>query len=158
MPLTNVDLQKLVGKTISDICANKFASPAQNHCAHFVGHALGITLGVLCGDMKFETKRTGASIRCDELYNNLQQTGPWAKKPAKSDRLLIFVISSRHMTNGVMMNVPQKHVGIHFGGSVYNFSNAHHKVVVDTTVDAFHKKFKNLYHGGDISLYYGVAP
>jgi hypothetical protein len=30
-------------------------------------------------------------------------------------------------------------------------------VVVDATVDAFHAKFKALYAGGDISLYYGVA-
>jgi hypothetical protein len=56
-----------------------------------------------------------------------------------------------------MMNVPQKHVGIHFAGGVYNFSNAQHKVVVDSSVDAFHKKFKGLYHGGDISLYYGIV-
>ena len=113
---------------------------------------------MLCGDMKLQTKRSGASIRCDELYNNLRQTGPWDTKPAKSDGLLIFVISCRHMNKDVMLNVPQKHVGIHFGGSVYNFSNVHHKVVVDASVAAFHDKFKGLYHGGDISLYYGVPP
>lgn len=57
-----------------------------------------------------------------------------------------------------MLNVPQKHVGIHFGGKVYNFSNSQHKVVADASVEAFHAKFKKAYSGGDISLFYGLAP
>jgi hypothetical protein len=151
-------LQNYVGKSIADLCCNHFSSTAQNHCAHFVSHAHGIKLGMLCGDMTFKTKGTGASIRCDELYNRLTRKGPWVEKPTVTDGLLIFVLSARNVKNGTMLNVPQKHVGIHFGGRVYNFSNSHHKIVVDPTVEAFHNKFKHTYAGGDISLFYGVAP
>jgi len=158
MAITLAQLNNYVGKSIQSICSNGFSSPSQNHCAHFASHALGIQLGMLCGDMAFQTRKTGASIRCDELYNRLSQKGPWGDKPAMSDGLLIFVLSARNVRNGLMMNVPQKHVGIHFGGKIFNFSNSQHKVVVDLTVEAFHKKFDAIYAGDDISLFFGVAP
>lgn len=151
-------LQGYVGKDIAAICNNDFTSSSQNHCAHFVSHALNIRLGMLCGDMAYKTKNTGASIRCDELYNRLTIKGSWDKKPAFSDGLLIFVLSARNVIKGRMENVPQKHVGIHCGGKVYNFSNSQHKVVADTSVEIFHNKFKHSYAGNDISLYFGVAP
>lgn len=158
MPISIAVLERYIGKSIAKICTNNFSSPSQNHCAHFVSHALGIKLGMLCGDMTYETKKTGASIRCDELYNGLTVHGPWDTKPAFSDGLLIFVLSARNVKNGTMHNVPQKHVGIHFSGRVYNFSNGKHQVVVDLTVEAFHNKFKTKYAGNDISLFFGVAP
>lgn len=156
MSITQEQLQAYVGKSIADICANAFAAPTQNHCAHFVSHALSLQLGMLCGDMAFKTRKTGASIRCDELYNKLSKTGPWEDKTMATDGVLIFVLSARNVINGVMMNVPQKHVGIYGGGKVYNFSNSQHKVVADPSVDAFHKKFKLTYAGNDISLFYGI--
>ncbi len=156
MPITQAQLQGYVGKSIADICTTGLTSPTQNHCAHFVSHALGIQLGMLCGDMAYKTRHTGASIRCDELYNRLAQTGPWDERPAASDGLLIFVLSASHVINGTMMNVPQKHVGIYCYGQVYNFSNTQHKVVADPSVEVFHKKFKLTYAGNDISLFYGV--
>ena len=158
MTVSLVSLQGYVGKSISDICSNGFASPTQNHCAHFVSHAHGIKLGMLCGDMTFNTKKTGASIRCDEIYNRLMAKGKWDDKPTFSDGLLIFVLSARNVMSGIMANIPQKHVDIHFGGRVYNFSNSHHKVVADASVDAFHSKFKHSYAGKDISLFFGVVP
>jgi hypothetical protein len=158
MSVSLTDLQGYVGKSISDICSNGFASAAQNHCAHFVSHAHGIDLGLRCGDMTFKTKGTGASIRCDEIYNRLTLKGKWEDRPAISDGLLIFVISAGNVIDNRMTGVPQKHVGIHFAGMVYNFSNGQHKVVVDPSVEAFHHKFKHQYAGGDIALYYGVAP
>ena len=158
MTVSLTDLQSYVGKSIDDICSNGFSSAAQNHCAHFVSHALGLKLGMLCGDMKFATRGTGGSIRCDELFNRLGDFGAWEDRPASDNGLLIFVLSARNMGNGVMANVPQKHVGIHFNGKVFNFSNGQHQVVADPSVEAFHNKFKRTYAGGDVSLYYGVAP
>ncbi len=157
MPVSQAELEGYLGKSIADICPNSFASPAQNHCAHFASHALGIQLGMLCGDMAFKTKGTGASIRCDELFNHLPLRGEWANRPSASDGILIFVTSASNVRGGnTMLNVPQKHVGIHFGGRVYNFSNSQHKVVADPTVDAFHRKFMQAYSGGNVSLYFGV--
>jgi hypothetical protein len=154
--LVTATLDNFVGKSIGEICSNHFTDAHQNHCAHFVSHALGLKLGMLCGDVKFTTKHTGASIRCDELYNGLLNKGPWKDRPPGAGAVLIFVVSARNIRNGQMIATPQKHVGIFFHGAVYNFSNTHHKVVRDASVDAFHIKFKHLYHGGDISLYYGV--
>ena len=34
-----------------------------NLCAHFVSHALGLKIGMLCGDMKYKSRGKGASIR-----------------------------------------------------------------------------------------------
>lgn len=50
------------------------------------------------------------------------------------------------------------HVGIVFGGQVFNYSNSQGKVVADGSVELFHAKFKRAYAGDDISLYYGIAP
>jgi hypothetical protein len=158
MTITAADLEAFVGEPIDDICQTGLVAPSHNHCAHFVGHALGIKLGMLCGDMTYKTRRTGASIRCDELYNGLKSKGPWSDRPKRDDGLLIFVVSARHVVDGVMRNVPQKHVGVHFGGKVFNFSNGQHRVVSDGTVEHFHSKFKSIYAGGDVSLFYGVAP
>ena len=149
-------LQAYVGKPIGKICSNGFNSTSQNHCAHFVSHVLGIKFGVLCGDMKFETRKTGASIRCDELYNRLSRRGLWQDRPQLADGILIFVLSAKYVSGNLMSNHPQKHVGVYHSGKVFNFSNSQGKVVVDLTVEAFHAKFKPIYSGGDISLFYGV--
>lgn len=157
MSTTLTDLQNYVGKSIGDICGNGFSSSSQNHCAHFVSHVLEIQGGVLCGDMAWDTRKTGASIRCDEVYNRLSSKGKWEDRPAASDGLLIFVLSAANVVGGIMQNVPQKHVGIYFGGQVFNYSNSQQKVVADSSVEAFHGKFKTSYAGGDISLFYGVV-
>jgi hypothetical protein len=158
MTISVADLQAHVGKPIGDVCSNDFSSASHNHCAHFVSHALSIKLGMLCGDMKFKTRKTGASIRCDELYNALSSRGAWSDRPKQDDGILIFVLSARHVSGNVMSNHPQKHVGIHHSGEVFNFSNSQGKVVVDATVNGFLAKFKTIYAGGDISLFYGVPP
>lgn len=156
MVISESDLQAFVGKSIGDICSNGFSATTQNHCAHFVSHALRISLGICCGDMKYETRKTGASIRCDELFNRLDRTGPWAECPQHADGILIFVLSAKYVSGKMMSNHPQKHVGIHHSGKVFNFSNSQGKVVVDPTVEAFHAKFRSIYSGGDISLFFGV--
>ena len=158
MAITLPSLQSYVGKSIGNICSNGFSTPSENHCAHFVSHALGIQVGRLCGDMAWKTRKTGASLRCNELYNGLVSKGKWEDRPVFEDGLLIFVTAAAHVKNGIMTETPEKHVGIHFGGQVFNFSNSHHKVVVDQTVEAFHNKFKHSYTGKDISLFFGVAP
>ena len=158
MAVSQQALSGYVGQGIGDICANGFSSPSQNHCAHFVSHAHGIQLGMLCGDMAFKTRKTGASIRCDELFNRLGRRGKWLDLQAPENGTLIFVLSARNVVGDRMLNVPQKHVGIYSGGQVYNFSNSQGKVVADPSVEAFHQKFKRAYAGDDIALYFGIAP
>lgn len=151
-------LESYVGKGIKNICTTSFDSSTENHCAHFVSHALSLNFGTLCGSMKWDTRGTGASIRCDELYNALVQKGEWAERPTiKEDGMLIFVLSASGVSNGVMQAIRQKHVGILYGGKVYNYSNSMNRVVADTSVSDFHDKFKKVYSAKDISLFYGVA-
>lgn len=157
MTISIADLQAFVGKNIGAICSNGFDSAAQNHCAHFVSHALGIGLGMKCGDMTFKTKGTGASIRCDELYNRLSRRGAIDKTTTLADGTLVFVLSARNVRANMMANVPQKHVGIYHSNKVFNFSNSQHQVVADS-LDRFHAKFKSIYAGGDVSLFYAVVP
>ncbi|HLJ89275.1 MAG TPA: hypothetical protein VKZ53_20820 [Candidatus Angelobacter sp.] len=149
-------LDTFLGKPIKDICTVGYDDGAQNHCAHFVSHALEIKNGILCGDMKFDTRHQGTTIKVHELFNSLSQRGPWEESPKGASSLLVFVTSAKNVSNNRMSNVPQKHVGIYLNGGVYNYSNTRHQVVLDASLDIFHDKFKKTYHGKDISLYYGV--
>jgi hypothetical protein len=157
MTITLEALRGYVGKPINDFCNTGYTKPEVNHCAHFVGHVLGLQLGMLCGGMNWKTRKIGASIRCNELYNALALKGKWEDRPAFADGLLVFVISAAQVVQGAMRDFPNKHVGIHFGGQVFNYSNTQDKVVADPSVEAFHSKFKRLYGGNDVSLFYGVA-
>lgn len=155
--VTKVILDGYVGKGIGEICGNKFDSPQQNHCAHFVSHVLDIQLGMLCGDMEYTTRHTGASIRCDELYNRLPSRGDWDDAPDNTDGLLMFVTLTNNMAGTLMGNAPRKHVGIVFSGCVYNFGNSGHAVRREPTVDAFKKRMGDAYGGMDkVSFFYAV--
>jgi len=152
------DLQGYVGKSIGQLCNTQYTTTSQFHCAHAVSHILDIQIATLCGDMRRDTRHTGATIRCDELYNGLVRKGPWDQKPTPDNGLLIFCTSARNVPGGRMLDRPEKHVGIYYGGLVFNYSNTHHKVVADRSVEAFFKKLDSIYDGNDISLFYGVAP
>ena len=112
-------LDARVGQSMSTICENHYDTVDQNHCAHFVSHMLGLKLGTLCGDMEWSTRGTGASVRCNELYNLLLKRGPWKEAPSPSEGLLVFVTSASNVKNNVMSAAPKKHVGIVSGGAVY---------------------------------------
>jgi hypothetical protein len=150
------ELIKFVGLGMEDICPNSFTTSDQNHCAHFVSHVLKQTIGLLCGSMKHETRGTGVSVRCNELYNGLEQRGAWDSRPAFDNGIFIFVTDKQNVVNDTMINVPKKHVGIHHSGQVFHFSNGQHKVIRDPTVEAFHSKFRRSYAGKNISLFYGI--
>jgi hypothetical protein len=136
-PFTDADGAGYLGAYMGDICENKFEDRAQNHCAHFVSHALGITFPLLCGDLKSATKGTGATIRCDELFNQLTNTGLWADRPMARSPLLVFVTFEQNVRNGFMGPMPSKHVGIWVSQSVYNFSNSHHFVIQTPSPEEF---------------------
>jgi|HubBroStandDraft_1064217.scaffolds.fasta_scaffold03954_2 hypothetical protein len=149
-------LDAYLGKSIGQICGNRYTTPHESHCAHFVCHALEIKIGTLCGDMQWKTRHTAATLRVNELYNGLANRGPWDQRPSKSKTQIVFVIRKAYMTHNIMQLVDQKHVGIYLNGAVYNYSNSHHRVVKDESDQAFYKKFDELYAGDDIALYYGA--
>ncbi len=151
-----IDVSKFLHKGISDICPHKYVG--LNNCAHFVGHALDIRLGILC-NLTHKAESGRASIRVNDIYNNLMTTGLWKDRPqlAQGQQLLIFVTSAKHVdADDIMNDNPHKHMGIVVGSSVYNYSNSHHKVVADT-VQHFFDKCDAVYPEDDVTLYYGIV-
>ena len=146
-----------VGKGVSAFCENDFSAPSQNHCAHFVSHVYGMAWGKTCGSMAAKKKSGGTTIRVHELYNKLRQRGKWDAAPANKNGVLVFLIAAGNVKHNIMANVSKKHVGIIWGGAVYNFANLEHKVVRDMNVDTFLRRINNTYHEPSLAMFYGVA-
>jgi hypothetical protein len=90
-------LERSVGQNINQICNTGFTSPSENHCAHYVCHILDLQYGLVCGSMAWATRGQGATLRVNELYNALDDTGRWDARPATEGGKFIFVIRAAHM-------------------------------------------------------------
>lgn len=161
--LTEVSLSKFEGKGPSDFCSTGLVTPDQNHCAHFVCHALSLKVGrPLCGDLKFSTRHTGVTMRVDDVFNYCTVEGFFdadgvrpAPMTSTNAFFVVATIKSNLENRGgaiFMKDHPRKHIGIWLGDSVWNFSNGHHKVVRDKA-DAFFKKMRHAYGAGTTFLY-----
>jgi len=165
MPVMETDVIRLVNQAMGDICENHYDTHAQNHCAHFVSHALRIGVATVCGDLTAiaAARGTGATVRCNELFNSLPVRGAWPDRPIGQIPLLVFVTFKQNVSANIMGAMPSKHVGIWFTERVYNFSNSNHIVTFDRSPDEFlarvggsyEKAHKNL---GQTALYYAVPP
>lgn len=150
------ELEGYVSKGIKLICPHKYVG--KNNCAHFVGHALDLQLGILC-NLTQKKEKGRASVRVNDIYNNLRLTGLWKDRPpvSQGQALLIFVTSAGNVDgNDIMNDNPYKHIGIFSGAKVYNYSN-HHKKVASDTVDTFFEKCNNDYPQDDVTLYFGIV-
>ena len=156
-PLTDLkkeDLTPYEGKDIKDICNTGYIAANVNHCAHFVAHALGLTHGLLCGSMKWDTRGTGASLRVNEVYNACGERGTWSSKPQGTKICLAFVTLPGNVTGSTMGNHPKKHIGICIEDAIWHYSNRNDKVVTHSPT-AWHTRFKGVY-GKSTEMYYGV--
>jgi hypothetical protein len=149
--LTAAELNTLLGKNISQICSNGYVNPHDNHCAHFVCHTLGYGFGYTC-QAATAGKAPGANLRVHELFARCPGVGRWADKPAQLTTCLVFVTAANHVNVPLktMANVPKKHVGIFINGTIWHYSNAHHKVVTEQPA-----QFSHHYPGPGIELFYG---
>jgi hypothetical protein len=150
-----MNLSSTVGKTIADFCKNRFHEAAENHCAHFVSHVLGLDVGYDCKLMRGGA-HPGASIRVQELFAACPQVGAFADAP--NAPCLVFVTRRTNVDIGRhrMLNVPQKHVGIFDGTWIYHYSNTQDKVVAQEP-QAFLARFQGTYSGPQ-ALFYGTIP
>jgi hypothetical protein len=75
--ITNADLVGLQGRGIANLCDTGYADANMNHCAHFVGHALGVAYGRVCGDLgpRRSARGFGASVRVNEVFNRCTERG-----------------------------------------------------------------------------------
>lgn len=175
------NLDTYVGKSIEQICSFGYGkvADAENHCAHFVAHALNLQIGTLCSGLLAYNKTTatsrqsvrqnelaglkglrGASIRVNEIYNAIESgaKGSFDARPSTSDDCLIFAtlpanIDGKRTTMGTM---PRKHIGIHRAGKVWHYGNTKDRVECDS-IAAFKAKFLKAYGASTLFLW-GAIP
>lgn len=184
-------LSMYVGKNVEAICPFGYGrtGDSENHCAHFVSHALNISLGTTCaGLLPWKLKGTdpvlrssvsgnralglytldgkervdfkGACTRVNEIYNSIgaKDKGDWDARPDPGADCLMFATIPDNISKdrGTMNNLSRKHVGIHTGGTIYNYGNTK-DAVVDDSIEAFQKKFRQNY-GKDVVFLWGKIP
>ena len=153
--LTAADLAKFEGKGPDFFCNTGLITPAQNHCAHFVCHAINLQVGrPLCGDMTFKTRHRGVTMRVDDVFNYCIVEGFFDKDgeipgvmKGMNAFFIIATVEGNLMNAGgaiVMHDNPHKHIGICIGEDVWNFSNSNHYVVRDT-IATFFTKMRHAY-------------
>ena len=149
--ITAADLNKFLGKNISAICTNGYDKPNDNHCAHFVSHAMGYSFGYTC-KVAGTGKGTPANLRVQEVFAKCPTVGKWADRPALLDPCLVFVTGASHVNiaTKTMANVPKKHIGVFVGGTIWHYSNLNHKVITQLPQEFIHH-----YQDPDTSLFYG---
>ena len=108
--VTAGDLNKYLGKNISAICGNGYTAPDNNHCAHFVSHAMEYTFGYTCKAASVGAKAAAANLRVHEVFARCPTVGRWADKPAPLLVCLVFVTASSHVNVAMkaMTNVSSK--------------------------------------------------
>lgn len=147
------NMETFLGKNIAHICDNRFHIQSDNHCAHFVCHAMGFDFSFNCRDYKGGSK-PGANIRVHEVFANCSRVGKWSDANTGVSQL-IFVTRKDvvNLATKTMQNIPQKHIGIFQDNRVYHYSNTAKKVVKQTVRD-FLSVFQQLYDG-DQGLFFG---
>lgn len=145
-------LDDYVGKDIKDICDTGFDASNHNHCAHFVSHAMGIKVGMVCGSMKYDTRGEGASIRVNEVYNAAATRGLWSAKPASMKLGLAYVTLPTNVSSNQMGEHPRKHIGVFIREQIWHYSNGADEVVKHGPT-AWHTLFKGVY-GASTQMYY----
>ena len=76
---TKLQLDGFKDMNIKDICSCEFRNDADNHCAHFVSHAMGFAFGYTCKSMTGKGKM-GASIRVHEVFAMCGAVGAWVDR------------------------------------------------------------------------------
>lgn len=146
-------LEGFLGKNINQMCPNGFHDPALNHCAHFVGHAMGLAGPYNCAQHT-RGRKEAANIRVHETFAQCSKVGYWAD--ADLSRPQLCFVTRKDVVDvprKAMGNIPQKHIGVFSGGMVYHYSNSQDKVVKQTPAD-FLARFEGIYAGTQ-GLFFG---
>jgi hypothetical protein len=153
--MATVNLTDFDGLDIKNICGNGYDSPTENHCAHFVCHALDLDFGYTCKKAKGGLS-SAANLRVHELFAKCPKVGKWADKPAGVVLAFVTAAGNVQLAAHTMSNVPNKHVGIFCNLYIWNYHNAFDKVAKET-VGAFESRFKVAY-GKSAALFFGTLP
>ncbi|MCK4708210.1 MAG: hypothetical protein KAU21_06290, partial [Gammaproteobacteria bacterium] len=164
-------LNSYIGKHISKICPSMIAKiNSQNHCAHFVSHALDIhkpgtaSCKTFTLNDKVNDEVKNSFIRVNEIFNNCYKRGPWDPPPAEESFLLIFATRESNInstTTPISMNEhPVKHIGIYHKGQVWHYSNSSRMIKKDpiySWIDMFTRSYKdNKNPKNKVLFFYGL--
>jgi hypothetical protein len=152
--VTQRQLSSYLGKPISEICQNGYVSDAENHGAHFVGHALGYRFGLTC-QMMGSHRGPAANVRVPELFGRCPRVGVWSLRPVSLTPCLVFITGASHvnLTSKVMASILRQHVGILLDGFIWHYSNRERTVVRQTPA-----QFSRHYTAPDNAMFYGSLP
>jgi len=150
--LTQDLLNSYVDHSIAEICPHGYDSSADNHCAHFVAHALQLGFGLTCAKMR--GRGGGANLRVQEIFRQCDTRREILVCPSTGQGL-IFVSGERSFsgTPTRIANVPRKHIGVLFNGRVWHYSNRKQRVITETPAE-----FLYHYRHQKNSLWYGSLP
>jgi len=141
------------GLHISAICtAVRFVDDAQNHCAHFVNHVLGISAPLSCGQL-LGRPGAAANVRVHETFALCPTVGKFDDHPAEPCFAFVVQRSAVDLAAHTMQNVPKKHIGILCDGEIWHYSNAQRRVVRQTPED-----FVRHFSGDGFALFFGSFP
>ncbi len=154
----DAELENYVGKNIALICDHNYISEAAhtNHCAHFLGHVLGLRFGLTCGDMTNDA-HGGGTLRVNDIYNRCTDRGLWSNKPTPLIYCLIFATHPSNISGDRMGTHSHKHVGIWRFPYVYNYSTMNRQVLKEEVPD-FLARLSGVYDpqgNNPVQLYYG---
>lgn len=146
-------LDSYVGMSISQICPFGYDNATDNHCAHFVSHALQLGFGLTCVQMRGGTTG-GANLRVHEVFAQCSNTREILECPTTGEGLIF--VSDRSNFRGAptqISNVPRKHIGLLLDGCVWHYSNTRQRVVIQTVGEfLFH------YPRQSNALWFGTLP
>lgn len=148
-------LDSWLNKSMTDICLNGYATPSDNHCAHFVSHALSLDFGYTCRQHTGKQNR-GANLRVQEVFANCPSVREIRECSSTLTGLVFVSAATNFVSQGgrtELRNVPRKHIGCLLAGFVWHYSNSQHKVVKQPMSD-----FLYHYHGQTNALWLGTLP
>ena len=88
--ITQPQLDGYLGKSIGAICQNGYADDHDNHCAHFVSHALGYNFGVTC-QMMGNGKGPAATLASRSCSRNASPSACGRSGPSSLSTCLVFM-------------------------------------------------------------------
>lgn len=149
-------LESILGNSISKICPNNFHDPSANHCAHFVSHITGLDFSYNCKDFMGGVKQPG-NIRVHEVFARCPKVGKFEDAP-KGRAVLVFVTKAANVDikKKVMVNIPQKHIGVFVDDYVYHYSNTK-DMVIKQKPNEFFDTYEKIYSGTQ-GLFFGTIP
>ncbi len=107
-------LNSWLAKSMTDICLNGYDNRSDNHCAHFVGHAMNLHFGYTCRQHR-GGNNAGANLRVHEIFAQCPNKREILQTGASLTGLVFVSASTNFVTRGgstTLRNVPRKHIGI----------------------------------------------